>query len=325
MPDACRWRLHRAILLIAAGYNVAFGAWAVLRPTDFFTVFGLAAPNHPAIWQCLGMVVGVYGLAYAWAAFRPELVTPIVTLGLLGKTLGPLGWILTVASGDWPVRTFTLVLFNDVVWWLPFGLILLDGTRLGTRIRAAAPFACAALNALGAIVMLLVLRHGLESEPAAAARAAFVTHHAGPWRVSWGIWIAAALSLSAFYGWWGTQLADSRPGRWAFAITLVGLAADLMAESLYIGWAPLDESTQRVAGLLTGGVGNGLYTVAGIILTLSTPLSGLLRGVTWMVWACGIALTASVLAGSVAGMAISTAALMTLFCPWCAWLGWKLR
>ncbi|HTF57557.1 MAG TPA: hypothetical protein VK661_10020 [Planctomycetota bacterium] len=325
MPDAGRWRLHRMVLLLAAGYNLAFGAWAVLRPADIFDLFGLAASNQPAIWRCLGMVIGVYGAGYAWAAFRPDLVKPIVTLGLVGKILGPIGWIATVASGEWPVRTFTLILFNDVVWWLPFGLILLDGTRLGARMRAAAPFVCAALNALGAVVMLLVLRHGLESEPDATARAAFVTGHLGIWRASWGIWIAAALSLAAFYGWWGTRLPDPRPGRWAFAITLVGLAADLTAETLYIGWAPLDEATMRVAGLLTGGVGNGLYTVAGIVLTLATPMGGLLRGITWAVWASGAALTAGAIAGSVTAMSISTAALLTLFCPWCAWLGWKLR
>jgi len=313
------------VLILAALYNLAFGAWAVLRPGDFFACFGLAAPNHPAIWRCLGMVIGVYGAGYAWAALRPDLAKPIVALGLAGKLLGPIGWVATVASGEWPVRTFTLILFNDLVWWLPFGLILLDGTRLGARLRGAAPYACAALNALGALLMLLVLRHGLESEPDAAVRADFVTGHAGLWRASWGIWIAAALSLAAFYAWWGTRLPDSRAGRVAFVITLIGLAADLTAESFYIGWAPLGDATQRLAGIFTGAIGNGLYTVAGIILTLATPMRGLLRGVTWTVWASGIALTASVLAGSATAMAISTAALMTLFCPWCAWLGWKLR
>ena len=75
------------------------------------------------------MVLGVYGAGYAWAAFRPDLVKPIVVLGLAGKILGPIGWVATVASGEWPLRTFPLVLFNDLAWWIPFGLVLLDVAR----------------------------------------------------------------------------------------------------------------------------------------------------------------------------------------------------
>lgn len=325
MPDAVRRDLQRLVLLLAAGYNFAFGAWAILRPGDFFELFGLGPSNQPAIWQCLGMVIGVYGAGYAWAAFRPELAKPIVALGLAGKILGPIGWVAAVASGDWPLSTFTLILFNDVAWWLPFGLILLEGTRIGARVRSSAPFVCAGLNALGAIVMVLVLRHGLESESDPAARAAFVTDHAGLWRGSWGIWICAALSLAAFYGWWAARLGGLRVARWVFMAMVVGLACDMAAESIYIGWIPLDVGTMRTAALLTGGAANGLYTVGGILLTLATHMTGAIRAVTWAVWISGVALTTSTLAGSVVGMGVTTAALMTLFCPWCAWLGWKLR
>jgi hypothetical protein len=325
MPDAVRRDLHKLILLLAAAYNLEFGIWAVARPADFFDCFGLDAPNHPMIWQCLGMVIGLYGAGYAWAAFRPELMKPIVAIGLAGKILGPIGWVAVVAAGDWPLRTFTLILFNDVVWWLPFGLILLEGTRLGDRIRASAPFACAGLTALGALLMLFVLRHGLESESDPAARAAFVAFHPALWRASWEIWIGAALSLVAFYGWWAARLDRPRLGRWALIIAVVGLTCDLLAESIYIGWTPLDPETMRIAALLTGGAANGLYTVAGIALTLATPMTGAFRTVTWAVWVSGAALTASTIAGSVLGMAISTAAVMALFCPWCAWMGWKLR
>jgi len=325
MPDAVRRDLHKLILLLAAGYNFAFGAWVVLRPGDFFDLFLIDPPNHPVIWQCLGMVIGVYGAGYAWAASRPDLRKPIVALGLAGKILGPIGWIAAVASGDLPVRTFPLVLFNDFAWWLPFGLILLEGTRLAPRIRASAPFVCAGFNALGAMAMVLVLRHGLESESDPGARDAFIIDHAALWQGSWGIWICAALSLAAFYGWWAARMDRLRLGRTVFLITVVGLACDLAAESIYIGWAPLPGAIMRTAALLTGGAANGLYTVAGILLTLATPMTGPFRAVTWAVWISGLALTASTIAGTVTGMAVSTAALMILFCPWCVWMGWKLR
>ncbi len=81
-----------------------------------------------------------------------------------------------------------------------------------------------------------------------------------------------------------------------------------------------------IASLLTGAVANTCYTLAGAALTIGTPfLRGPLRVWTWTVWTSGFALTIATLAGNVAAMMISTAALMTFLCPWVAVFGWKLR
>jgi hypothetical protein len=329
--DPYRARLYRLIFLLAAAYNLAFALWAGLRPLSFFDLLGMDPPRYPAIWACLGMVVGVYGLGYAYAALRLDRALPFIALGFLGKILGPIGWVATVASGEWPPRTFTLILFNDLVWWLPFALFLLDATpvralrRLGAHLRASTPYACAALNALAAAAMALVLRPGIEVVPDPAAPLAYIAAHPLLWRGGWALWIAAALSLLAYYAWWGSHLPDSRAGVAAFALAVAGLSADLLAESLYIGWLP--EHHARVASLarvLTGGVGNGLYTLAGILLTLASPwLRGWGRRTAWIIWAAGLALAACSFAGSAAGMAISTTLLFALFCPWAAWMGWS--
>ena len=84
----------------------------------------MAPPRYPSIWACLGMVVGLYGAVYALAAARLHVAKPLVAIGLAGKVLGPAGWLLAVRSGEWPVRTFTLITFNDVIWWVPFTLLL---------------------------------------------------------------------------------------------------------------------------------------------------------------------------------------------------------
>src|SRR5262250_1553965 len=146
-----RAALYRLIFAAAAFYNVAFGLWAALTPHSFFTFFDLAPPLYPAIWACLGMVIGLYGLGYAYAAARLDRAAPFVAIGLLGKLLGPAGWILTVARGEWPVRTLTLILFNDVIWWLPFALFLLDRTRFAAALRRLAPVACAVANLIGIV------------------------------------------------------------------------------------------------------------------------------------------------------------------------------
>lgn len=126
---APRWGFYRIVFVLAALYNFAFALWTAAWPHSFFSLFRLAPINHPAVWQCLGMVIGVYGAGYAWAAYRPELAKPIIALGLAGKVLGPIGWVAVVASGDWPVRTFPLIVFNDLVWWLPFSFFLFRGWR----------------------------------------------------------------------------------------------------------------------------------------------------------------------------------------------------
>src|SRR5262245_16087863 len=153
---------YRLIFGLAALYNLSFGLWTGLAPYAFFNLLQLRRPLYPSIWSCLGMVVGTYGLAYAYAALRLERAWPLIAIGLVGKVLGPIGWVLTVRSGEWPVRTFSLVLFNDIVWWLPFTLFLLDGTRFGERLRGAAGPACGALNALAVLAIAFLLKPGTE-------------------------------------------------------------------------------------------------------------------------------------------------------------------
>lgn len=318
---------YRIVFGLAALYNLGFGLWAGFAPGSFFDLFELGSPNYPALWRCIGMLVGTYALAYGYAAWRPERAAPLIAVGLLGKVLGPLGWIATVYSGEWPVRTFPLVLFNDIVWWLPFALFLLDGRRLGERVRAWAPWACAILNGLATAAILFWLLPGTEMEPDPAARAAYILANPYRWRGGWGLWIAAALALLAFYAWWGSRLRDRAWGPAAFLVAIAGMACDLSAESLFIGWLPDRlEAVQRVGSLLTGGAANGLYTVAGVILTLKTGnLRGGLLYWTWGVWTAGFALTLATLAGHVTAISVCAGGLMILFCPWAAIMGRFLR
>src|ERR1700736_135130 len=93
---------YRWIFAVAGAYYLGFGLWAGLFPRSFFDVFGLTPPQYPSLWSCLGMVVGVYGILYAQVAWKPEEGALIVAVGLLGKLLGPIGWVVTVANGELP-------------------------------------------------------------------------------------------------------------------------------------------------------------------------------------------------------------------------------
>ena len=72
------------------------------------------------------MVVGLYGLLYAYAAFALRRAKLIIAIGLAGKILGPIGMFMAFQSGEWPLRALTLIVFNDFVWWLPFTVFLLE-------------------------------------------------------------------------------------------------------------------------------------------------------------------------------------------------------
>lgn len=322
--DPYRARLYRAIFLLAALYNLAFGAWAGLWPASFFDVFGLAPPLYPAIWRCLGMVVGVYGLAYAYAALRLDRAAPFVALGLLGKVLGPLGWLFTVASGEWPLRTFTLIVFNDLIWWLPLILFLTEEARLAPRLRALAPYLCAFLNGLAGLALLFFLRPGTEAGGSLAARAAYIAAHPAAWRLGWLLWMLAALSLLGFYAWWGARLPRPAVGYFALCLAALGLICDFLGESFLIAWFPSHfNSLHRAASLLTGSLANGFYTLAGITLTLATPwLARPLRLLAWAAWLAGLTLSLATFLDSAPAQVFAGAVLMLLFVPFSALFGW---
>jgi|SaaInlStandDraft_1057018.scaffolds.fasta_scaffold27024_2 ligand-binding SRPBCC domain-containing protein len=113
--------------LIAAGvYNLVWGTSVIIWPHWLFDVTGLERMKYSEIWQCVGMIVGVYGIGYLIAATSPRTHWPIVLVGLLGKIFGPLGFAFAMLRGVFPPIFGLTILTNDLVWWIPFSLILRD-------------------------------------------------------------------------------------------------------------------------------------------------------------------------------------------------------
>jgi hypothetical protein len=112
------------VLWAAAIYNLAWGGFVVLYPELPFRWAGMPPPNYPELWQCIGMMVGVYGVAYALAARDPIRYWPIVLAGLLGKILGPIGFLHAALAGRLPWRAGWTIVSNDLIWWLPFAAML---------------------------------------------------------------------------------------------------------------------------------------------------------------------------------------------------------
>lgn len=125
-----RTRVHRRVFALAAIYNIAWGSFTALRPNWLFDYAHMPPSNHPEIFACLGMVIGVYGLLYAEVAHDPERGFAIAAVGLLGKILGPLGWVVLFVRGTWPLETYALCLSNDVIRWPAFALYVRDAWPL---------------------------------------------------------------------------------------------------------------------------------------------------------------------------------------------------
>ena len=119
-------------VLRAAGiYNLLWGAAVVLlpRPTLWLAGFDSEQVAYPQLWQCIGMIVGVYGVGYWTAARDAYRHWPVVLVGFLGKTFGPIGAVQGIVEGSLPVQILWTNLFNDLIWWIPFLLILIGAAR----------------------------------------------------------------------------------------------------------------------------------------------------------------------------------------------------
>jgi hypothetical protein len=116
--------------LWAAGiYNLLWGFVTIAAPNLLFDLTGIPRVNYPEIWQCVGMIVGVYGIGYVIAAYDSRRHWPIVLVGLLGKIFGPIGFVGALLKGTFPLAFGATILTNDLLWWIPFTLILRDAWR----------------------------------------------------------------------------------------------------------------------------------------------------------------------------------------------------
>jgi hypothetical protein len=122
-PKSPAWM--RQVLLCAAAYNILWGIFVIFWPVLPFRLMGSPEPVYPGLVQCIGMIVGVYGVGYAAAASQPAVHWPVVLVGLLGKIFGPIGFVWTALQGQFPWSAGWTILTNDLMWWIPFTLILL--------------------------------------------------------------------------------------------------------------------------------------------------------------------------------------------------------
>jgi hypothetical protein len=194
------------------------------------------------------------------------------------------------------------------------------------RRAATVAYVAAGLNLVAAGAMFSILRPGL---PVAGSqlldRVAYLGARTGFWWGGWLVWHAAAIALVAFYVALAATWSRHAPllSTLALLCATAGLAADLSAEALYMGVAPRLRAEafalcEDIAGIMTGYLANGLYTISGILLTWAgaRQLPRFLVALAVPLWASGLSLSAASLIHSASGQFWSTAILMPLFVIW---------
>jgi peroxiredoxin len=171
----------RTCLRIAGVYNVLWGAWAILFPHHFWSILAMEQPNYPFLWQCIGMIVGVYGVGYWVAANDAYRHWPIVLVGMLGKIFGPIGfidaWLLRDAV---PLRFGLTLLTNDLVWWVPFALMLRGAYAHHESLRRAALLTTSPASSSPADATTTTLADALARATTTQGRSVLDITRAGP-------------------------------------------------------------------------------------------------------------------------------------------------
>jgi hypothetical protein len=333
-----RAQIYRVIFILAGAYNITVGLWAALAPRTLFDVFDLGTPSHPGIWACLGMVIGLYGLIYLQVAFTDpkhrfsaviiggrrleyDVTRFLIGIGLAGKVLGPIGFALAVQNGELPLRMMPLIALDDLIWWAPFTMYLIDGTRFADAVARQTPRLCSVVHVIAAVATLAWIRDGSEAESDLVARAAYVVTHALTWRAAWFIWMIAAITLGGFFCWWAIRSHTQRLALMALVVGFFGLIADFFADAFFIGWVPERYASYALfTTIVSEVVANGLYSIAGAILMVaSAPKQSWFRMWGWAAWIAGFALAAAGAMRWDAAIVVSSGLLFATFIPW-VWL-----
>ena len=126
-----RWQ---AIALLVAGLQcLIWGVFIIVWPERSSLAYGFSQPPAELfLWQGMGLVIVLFGVGYTIASTNPQQHWVIVLIGLLSKLLGPIGMAWSVNQGDVSSDVLYLIPINDLIWLIPFGIILLD-THHGRR------------------------------------------------------------------------------------------------------------------------------------------------------------------------------------------------
>lgn len=190
-----------------------------------------------------------------------------------------------------------------------------------------------AVHLTAGLAMVLILRHGLETNSDLADRLRFVDDRRLWWTAGWLTWTVAAATILNFYVRFAaahrTRGVSAAPLKAAVLLTIVAVAADWAAQAVEMlvlpGLAHAADTAgflawHRAAVVLTGFLANGLYTVSALLLVWASrrAYARRIQAAGFGVVAGGAILSAAAWADSAAGMFVANVLLMPCLLAWLA-------
>lgn len=114
----------KAILFVAGMYSILWGLSVIFFPDFWFRLGNIEIPRYLQLWQCFGLYAISMGIGYLIAYTNPLRHWPIVLVGMIGKVFAPIGFMYYYFQGELPLVILQMNFTNDMIWWIPFGLIL---------------------------------------------------------------------------------------------------------------------------------------------------------------------------------------------------------
>lgn len=191
---------------------------------------------------------------------------------------------------------------------------------------------------IACLLMAGPMRGGMPVGGDLTSRVAFIQANLTLWQLGWLLWMSCALGLMLFACLLATALPQGMLRTIGLTLVCLGIVPDLSAETLYAFILPQLaqhgaslESLQLVDQLamyLTGFLGNGLYNLGGLLLSIELWRSQLiLRRYTLLgvvAWLLGLGLSASIAMQQLGAAEALTAASMTLSTLWFLLIAWQL-
>lgn len=122
---------HGKMLKAAAIYSLSSGLYSAAFPELAMSVLNVEPQaGYAELWRYLGITLCIYGVGYWCASLAPVRHSLFVMIGLLGKILGPIGFLLAARNGNLPMLPGIVFLVTGLLWSIPFTAVLLHARRL---------------------------------------------------------------------------------------------------------------------------------------------------------------------------------------------------
>lgn len=114
----------RYLLRFVAVYNVLAGIGMLIFYHEGYKMLGVVKPSLNLPIQLVGVLVGLFGVGYWLVANNPVENRNVLMLGFWSKALGSVLGLYYVILGKLPLLFLPVLFFADIVYLLPFAVIM---------------------------------------------------------------------------------------------------------------------------------------------------------------------------------------------------------